>query len=388
MLEIPWRSEVINVISFFVLDILLLSYIMYMSGLLAGHANYAVLRARRTLHLVVFNFPLIGGGVIMQRGWRRGLIIFLRLSVFAAVAACNFGIEGRSNTLPAMTNVRVPGPLSDPVATIFNVTEPRMQCFNVAKDGNYHYGLVAGGRCYPDITDHIYISSLRLGYENIQASAKGCRQEPFGESQTLYRCDAADLICLNFRDDGSCNFTDGVQQWPGFSHALVYSNNDTYAWMCENSTSLVPGEEYKELLCRGLGARRHALRNWVDIYRHTRKPGNMSHAVFASAYGVEKQVRIKLPDGKKQSVTVLGLWWIVSTLWVVAVTAVLTLWWLIHMFKGSLVAPHDERALVALLHAQIEHRLGDNCMPAFNMDEYTDEEESGQMSRNTYTITF
>lgn len=382
MFQIPLPSEAVSLINFLVLDIFLLSYIMHMSGLLAGHANHYMLRSRRKLHLVAFDIPLVGGGIVMARNWRRLLFILLRLSVVAAVAVCNFGLEGRSARIFAErdVNIRAPGLLSDPFATIFSVTEPRIHCHNSTHDKDYKLGLVADGRCYRDVIDHVhvYVSSLGPSVEKIQASAKDCRKEVHGEEfpLTVYRCDAADLVCLG----GSC-WNHGIAN--NTCKVMVYSDNDKYAWGCQGDYNLrlQPGEENKELQCRRLGARRKDLDNWLEIYihivMHVKERSNiwsawdddnlLFRAVFASAYGVEKRVRVRLPVEEEQPVTVVRLWWLIPTLWVLGVAAIVTVWRLVHMFKRSPVIAHDERRLVRLLDRKIEYQLGDLPMSSFGL---------------------
>lgn len=394
MFQILLPSEAVSLINFLVLDIFLLSYIMHMSGMLAGHANHNMLRSRRGLHLVAFDIPLVGGGIVMARNRRRLLFILLRLSVVVAVAVCNFGLEGRSVRLFAEhdVNIRAPGRLLDPVATIFTVTEPRIRCHNSTHDKDYKLGLVADGRCYSDVIDHVHVFSLGRSVEKTQASAKGCREDVHCEGGfplTVYRCDAADLVCQGASSicpkHGIANDT---------CKALAYSDNDKYAWVCQDrdyNLRLQPDEEDKEVQCRGLSASRKDLDKWLDIYIYIlmdvversdiwsawNDEDLLLRAVFASAYGVEKRVRVRLPNEEEQPVTVVRLWWLLPTLWVLGVAAIVTVWRLVHMFKRSPIVAHDERGLVRLLDRKIECQLGDLQMSSF-----------GLRRRKTATIAF
>lgn len=347
--ELPIPSELCGLANFLMVDIFMLSYIMYISGILAGYVNDRCVRERMSLQLVTFNVPVIGGGIVMNRGPCRRIFIALRLSVVIAVAACNFGLEGRSvqafDERKAM--VRGPGRMSDKsIESVHNATERNLRCGNAVGD-DIVFGSVVDGQCYLNIHSHVTIRNLTMNRVRLWESAKNCtRHERCGIHTMVYRCEAADIVCaaspLCF-DSGS----EGVGRCGSVSY------EEGYAWICEYN-ALTPDGVPTPVNCRGIAARREDISGWVDLYNVG--TDDVVVAVFGSAYGMSKAVEVRIPNGVKV-VTIVNLWWVIPVSWVLAVFLLLTVWSMALSWRGGRVIAHDEAGLLCI----IEKYVPDTC---------------------------
>lgn len=360
MFEIPVASEVTNLVNFLTLDLLLLPYVMHVSGLLAGYANHATLCKGRTLRLVVFDIPLVGGGIVMSRCWQRSFFILVRLSVVAAVAVCNFGLEGRSRSalVTREATVRMPGILNDSFKTIYDATERRMRCSDSTENGDFKFGAVVDDQCYLDVEDHVYITRIAFNVTNITVSATNCKPVVrCPEAATTYHCDGADLVCGGTPKDSGCEISYGVEFRSCLS--VVYEPSEDFGWVCLEGW-LMPGNVSEKLPCRGFQAKRRDVKNWVRHYIWA-TPDPLV-ALFGSAYGVEARKNVTLPMGER-FVTVVRASWLVPMLWVVCVAVGLTIWWFLQCMTGSQVIAHDERGLTKLLNKQIDGNISEEGEP-------------------------
>lgn len=356
MFEIPFASEVTNLVNFLALDLLLLPYVMHVSGLLAGYTNHAILCKGRTLRLVVFDIPLVGGGIVMSRCWQRSFFILVRLSVVVAVSVCNFGLEGRSRLsfVTREATVRIPGKLTESFENIYYATERRMRCTDATENGDFKFGAVIDDHCYLDVMDHVYIQKVAFDATNITASATNCKPTVLcPQIATAYKCDGVDLVCGGTPKSSGCNVAIGVQFRSCVS--VVYEDSRDYGWLCLEGW-LMPGHVSAWAMCRGFHARREDVKDWVQHYLFATSDPLV--ALFGSVYGLEARRNVTLPQGER-FVTVVQATWIVPMLWVVCVTLGLTFWWFLQHITGSHVIAHDERGLTKLLNKQIEGSTSD-----------------------------
>lgn len=351
MFEIPFASELTNLVNFIIMDLLLLPYVMYVSGLLAGYANHSTLCKARKLHLVVFDIPLVGGGIVMSRCWLRTFFISIRLSVVAAVAISNFGLEGRSKTefVVREATVRVPGALKDPFTSIYTATERRMRCSDSTESGDFNFGAVIDDRCYLDKKDYVFFSQLAFNLTNIAPSATNCKSSPHcSQVRTTFHCDGVDLVCAGTSEDSKCEVADGVQLDSCVS--VVYHPSNNFGWLCMHGW-LVPGQMSAEVPGRRFSAKREDVKDWVNYFLYD--TADPLVAMFGSAYGQELRQKVTVPAGERH-LTVVRATWFVPMVWVIFVAFALTMWWLVCRVNGALVIAHDERGLTKLLHKKIE----------------------------------
>lgn len=355
VLAIP--SEIANVINFLFVDILLLSYIMYMSGLFAGHANHFTLQKQGRLDLVPCDIPLVGGGIVMPRGRQRRLLLALRLSVVLAVFTCNFGLEGRSQ--PRMSTrsalVRKPGPLTNPDCSFYCASERRRRCLRKpesnATDAPFLFAAVIDNLCYPELTDHVYIKEMAFNHENVTASTTNCKSEPnCAHAFTKFRCDNADLSCHGV-DNSTLRCGRSLPELqPETCHAVVYASDEKSAWLCQIG-ELVPEQQDKLATCRRVEAKRKDMKWWLDNFRVlTLDP---MQALFASAYGIGENSPVNVPDGE-EAVTIVNLFWVLPVAWVLFAVVALTIGRRVLVLKKAQVVVHDEGGLTKLLNRRIE----------------------------------
>lgn len=354
MIEVPISSEVMNVLNFLVMDLLLLPYIMHVSGRIAGFANSETLKRGQPLKLVVFDPPVIGGGIVMARSMRRTFLVIARLSVVLAVAICNFGLEGRSRVRQVKREavVRVPGDLTNSFEEIYNATERRMRCSGSSEQDLFVFGAVMDERCHLNSNVHVYIQGMSYDLQSINASAKSCvPRARCVTNATVYRCEYADLICGGVEPQSGCASADGILE--DSCIAVVYSEDSDYAWLCDQGW-LAPSEVRRRVFCRGIVASRKDIELWVDhLWISTFDPLT---AMFASAYGKEQREVVPIPEGDLL-VTVVRVWWFVPTVWVILIAGVLTSCWLQCHCNDLKIFAHDERGLTRLLQKGMNDKI-------------------------------
>lgn len=387
MIEVPVSSEIMGLLNFLAMDLILLPYIMHVSGRLAGFANCETLKRGNPLKLVVFDPPVIGGGIVMARSTGRTLLITARLSVVLAVAVCNFGLEGRSRVrqVEREAAVRLPGALMEPFEDIYSATERRMRCSGSLEQDMFFFGAVLDDRCYLNSDVHVYIRGLSYNLQPINASAKSCVPRARCETNsTVYRCEHADLICGGLELSSGCTYADNILE--ASCAAVVYSEDSDYAWVCAQGW-LAPNHMKQQVSCRRITARRKDIESWVDhLWISTFDPLT---AIFASAYGKEQREVVLVPEGDLL-VTVVRVWWFVSTIWVILVAGLQTMYWLQCHRKHLQLFAHDERSLTRLLRNEMKVELssdenigygtiiiGDECM-AVNINEISGEPNSAR----------
>lgn len=370
MFEVALASEVSNLLNFLVLDVLVLPFITYTSSKLAGFANYAHLQRRDSVSLVEFDVPLVGGGLIMSKGWRRIMFVALRVSVVVAVAVSNFGLEGRTSDamVTRQGDIRVPGILQDPENTITEVALTRVRCYtrpdNATSSENRTaiYGSVIDGECYEGVKDFVYIHE-KTYFPQIDAAAENCvpsfNCDNVPYPTTTYRCDQADVVCTGVPETSGCSYQDGIRKNTFGDlecYSVSYKEGDNYMWYC-NKDRVLPGTKATLNDCWGFTARREHVQSWNETFPSlTLMYGK---ALFASAYGAEQRVEVTVPEGKRP-VTGVRLWWVLSVAWVGAVALFMAGWVCFHVLRGSKETVHDEHGLVHLLEKRLVRTGGEN----------------------------
>lgn len=358
LFEVPLASEVSNLLNFLVLDVVLLPFIMYLSSKLAGYTNNGILQKLGTVTLEQFGIPLVGGGLVMPKGWRRILFVMLRLSVVVAVAVSNFGLEGRTGIAMVTRQgaVRVPGLLNDPNSTITDVALRQIRCNHRISDETVLHGSVVDGECYPKMTDFAIIRS-RTYFPKIEASAMECKSfyncdsDPY--PTTTYRCDRADVVCNGVLPESGCSNAEGIKKNTFGElecYSLSYALGDDFVWYC-NKDSVLPGTAMTLNDCWGFEVKREYVQWWNETF--PRITFMLGKAMFASAYGAENRTEVTVPKGKRP-VTGVRLRWVLSVAWVVAVALFFSVWVYFYVHQGLKETVHDEHGLVNLL----QHRTG------------------------------
>lgn len=370
--EITFPSEACTLLSFLFVDVILLSYVMHVSGLLAGHANHHILFRQQALHLRPFNMPIIGGSLITERGPRRSLFIFLRLSVVVAALLSNYGLEGRSKApfKSKQVLVRVPGPLleddrSEPgvkrvVDLIYESTLYRMNCFELTEEGTV-FGSVLNKSCYSDKKDDVFIKSFDFEPELVDTTATECKaQVDCRGFRTIFRCKQADMVCWGVNKfskhcPGSTEQVDPMSKRN--CHAVIYAQQGDRAWMCGRERTW-PGKTGKRKeYCQAFEAKRENVERWVDYFGPWAE--DQWTALFAAAYGTPNSTEMEVPEGKEEAVTIVNMFWFLPVAWVLTVAVVLSVWKSVHIVRGTPRVAHDEKGLSRLLDRQIKVRNED-----------------------------
>lgn len=361
LFEIPLRSEISNLLNFLVLDIIFLPFIMYTSGKLAGYVNTEMLRKRGAITLKEFDIPLIGGGMVMAQGWRRTLFILLRLSVVVAVAVSNFGLEGRNSTVTITRSgiVRVPGVLADANRTITEVVLPLVRCNRRIDENTLRKGSVVDGRCYADIPDFAVVRS-RTVHETLNASALNCvpsyncDNTPY--PTTTYRCDKSDVVCSGVPETAGCSNQEGMKR-NTFGllecQSVSYGPQDDYAFFCTGQPGVaMPGTSGPLANCYAYEVKRADVERWNETFPSI--TAMVGKAMFASAYGAERQVQVTVPSDDRPPVTGVRMRWVLSIAWIIAVASLFSLWVLFYMYHDVKEIIHDEGGLVSELQKRMD----------------------------------
>lgn len=362
-------SEWTALLNFVFIDVLLLSTIMHISGLLAGHHNHRLLKRKRRLRLAPCNVPMVGGGLVTEPGKHRTFLIFLRLSVTAAALICNYGLEGRTFpvTMERTDLIRTPGPLlldngqvpsrKDDVFTAINqAAQLRLNCFHL--DGEIKkYGLVANRTCYPMTTEDVVVTEQNIDLTEVDATAVDCEEIPDCQNiRTIFKCQKADMVCFGIRNQNQCPRK--VQQLlTDDCEGLVYSSDSEEAFLCARK-ELRPEQDAKLSYCQRIKAKRGHIQGFVDYLRAGNGTTQLPRAVFAAAYGKPVLQDLRLPTESQKNVTVINLFWFIPIGWILFVALSILLWRAWYMYKDVPMVAHDEAGLTRILDRQIEGKYG------------------------------
>lgn len=344
MFELPLSSEIAGFINFLTLELIVMSYIMFATSVIAGSLNYRAIQKGTTLSLKVFDVPHIGGGLVMNASRARWLLIFIRFSALVAITVSNFGLEGRTRPIVKFQEalVRRPGVL-EPLntATLFNATERRMRCAKTDGD-KLVFGAVLDGFCYPSLNTDVHVQSISLNFTQFNASALGCTVVPEEELFfTVYRCRDMDLNCLGL-------FYGGEEVEKGRCESVIYEEN--VSWLCPVHSAR-PGVVDEPVECRLIRARRTDIARWPDIFRY--RTDDLETAVFGAAYGVEERKLVAVPTGE-ENVTIVSMFWLVPAIYEICIVWIVTIWGIFLMVRGAKNVGNDERGLTRLLRRRLD----------------------------------
>lgn len=332
----PLSSEVSGLINFFVCELFIMGYVLFITTVIAGALNHQATNKGGELQFVVFDLPHVGGGLVMNRGISRTVLILLRLATLIAVTVSSFGLEGRSKvTTTTRTGVvRRPGlPPLRSYEDFFEVTELQKRCAQT-DNGRLIFGSVINGTCYPTVTDHVYIRSLSLSFEVFNFSARDClKTENETFHYTTYHCTDCDIACF------------GISQLEfGRCKSLLYES-ESVAWICP-SFSAMPNVT-NQVHCQRLEASTKDIKEWMKVYKL--RTEDVETAVFGAAYGFKETKTVAVPD-RQQNVTSVTLFWIIPVLVEIMIVIVTTVWAIsLRYGTGAFPIAHDERSLSRLL---------------------------------------
>lgn len=345
MFELPISSEISGLVNFLACELIVMSYIMFVTSFIAGSLNYRGLQKGVPLTLTVFESRFgIGGGLVMNSSRARWLLILLRFTVLVAVTVSNFGLEGRTRNTTAFheASVRGPGRLEYlSTASLFHATERRMRCAQTVGD-ELVFGAVIDGHCYPSLTTDVHVTSIALNFTRFNASALDCSVTPEERLHfTVYRCRGMDVSCL-----GVFYGNEYVEQ--GRCESVIYERD--YSWLCPVHSAR-PGiiDEFVE--CRKVRARKSDIGLWPEILRY--RTDDLETAIFGAAYGVEERKLVSVPTGEK-NVTVVTLFWLVPAVYEIVVVWIVTIWGIRLSMSGATNVGNDERGLTRLLRRKLD----------------------------------
>ena len=357
--EIPVNSAGLNLINVIFLQFVLVPIVIGMTSKLVGFKNFQDRKEKESLSLKPFDPPVIGGNLVTSRGFQRQFMIAVRVSVVVAVGISNVGLGGRSRTRKTVQDgqIFVPGgiPTSETNATALKERlAAHVVCNMIQRDGKtYEFRSVINGECHHEVTEFVRIENMITGVEEFSIAVDACKNSA-DEGRTIRRCTTADFVCTESGDAG--DETDGSSEETCL--AVRYSEDGKYAWQCASGV-FVSESQARLSGCRKLKVAREDVKWWIDAYTRFELTG-MS-AVFASAYGVSQRQKVEVEDGEEE-VTIVTLFWIVPTAWIVLLLVVLAcqIAWKKHL-KWQAIA-HTERSLFRLLEGKTIVTDDDDCV--------------------------
>ena len=317
-------------VHFFVIDLVVVSFVLHATGVCAGFLNNQELSSSAQVTLVPFDVPLIGGGLITWRGRHRLFLILVRISVFLAASASTFGIEGRSEVPGVLQSamIRKPGFKGRIDEDAMELIQPGFSCGTWEGDV-FHFGTMANGKCYPEVREYASIQTVsRL--RSVQAEAFNCTVSHFCDgawSTSTYRCDNADIVCDGVPETSGCAEAQGPATGVDGGlkcKAILFLDDGRQVAGCWEGV-LKPESSSTLQNCWKFAMRAEDARWWNETYpRLTRFNGR---AVFTSANGIEERQNVVLP-GDSTAVTVVTIWWVVSIGWLAIVCITLSGAWI------------------------------------------------------------
>lgn len=337
-------SNVVNILNFLIFEIVVMAYVVYGTGIIAGALNYRCIKHGAKLRLKVLDFPHIGSGMVMNQSVARWALIFIRLSTLLAIAASNYGLEGQTEMVTKLgeATVRGPGPIEGlKMAKLFEATERRMRCAETKGD-DIVFGAVINNKCYVGRSNDLYIQFLSLEFTSLKVTTKNCsRRENNKESYTVFKCEGVDIFCLIDHNARSAIH-------PGLCESVVYKKNES--WICPVQSAL-PEKTVEDARCRRLGARQADISKWTEIYY--KATGDLETAVFGAAYWREIRKTMDVPQGIK-NITAVGLFWLIPTVYEILMVCIVTVWAIGLRSKGFKVVAQDEAGLARLLRRRVD----------------------------------
>lgn len=321
-----------------------MAYVMYGSSMVAGALNHRCIKLGTNLRLKVFDFPHIGGGIIMNPSIARWALILIRLSTLIAIAVSNYGLEGQTRILTKFeeATVRRPGPIKDlNVSKLYRATERQKRCAQTVGD-EFVFGAVINNKCFPKLSNNVFVHSLALEFTKFNATAKNCSRTRvnYRRQYMVFKCEGVDISCL-------MEFGKGLRVRQVLCESVIYHKNES--WLCP-VYSAVPWQSEK-VECRRLRARQADISGWTNIlYEGT---FDLETAVFGAAYGIEVRKFMEVPTGSK-NITVVGLFWLIPAVYEILMVCIIAVWATVLRVKGFRVVAHDENGLARLLRRRVD----------------------------------
>lgn len=361
-IQIPLSSAVINLVNIVFLQLILSPVATLLTSSLGGYDNHERIVRIGSLSLETFDAPVVGENLIMSKGLQRSVLIAIRVSIVLAIGISNVGLEGRSapRTYTREGQIHAPGPIprSDMNTTLLQERLVKnLLCNVIEEDGTtYLFGSVVDGICHRELTEYTYVKEMTSAREDFIISTGKC-DSVISSNRTVHKCRNSEFVCTTERlESGRSGKTKHT------CVALRYSSDGNRAWACDEA-SLLQGARARLGRCQGVTVRKENLRWWSDV--KTRFQLRPMLAVFASAYGVPREQRIEIMNGERE-VTVVTLFWILPTAWVlmVVLTSLCCIVW--KRRKHGQAVAHDERKLLSLLDKTLVITGRNECLVSFN----------------------
>ncbi|PXF45362.1 hypothetical protein BWQ96_04882 [Gracilariopsis chorda] len=355
LFQIPIASELVNVVNFIVVDLLIISFVMEVTGIIAGHINHHSLRNDSRLKLDPFHLPLIGGGLITFRGRHRNILIMVRISVLLAAIASTFGVEGRTE-LPIVERsamIRRPGFQQPSNEDTMERMQRGFSCGTWEEDV-FYFGTMADDECYPNTPQYSSIRSVSR-VRGAEGEAHNCTASYFctgNQPISTYRCAKADIICQGVPLESGCANAKGIEtdvDKKEKCNAILFTDDGEHVIGCSSGV-LRPNSSQTLGNCWKFNMNPEDAQWWNETY--PRLTLFNARAVYASANGIEERRTVELP-GNARPVTIVTLWWIVSVGWLVLVSVILACAWVVFKSKTPQARLHTAKSLVQILETPV-----------------------------------
>lgn len=319
-----------------------MAYVMYMTSIISGTLNYKQLSSGKDLDLKVFDFPHIGGGLVMSASRARTVLILIRLIALVAIAVANFGLEGRTALMTEVREavIRRPGIVEKAnTGVIFDATELQRRCARTV-NGELKFGAVIDGNCYHSVSEGVYITGMSLNFTSFNKSAVGCSIERNERRLlTVYRCEDVDMSCLGL-------FREGDVVSKGRCQSVIY--DAVGVWLCP-VLSVRPGVEDEQVLCRRMYARREDVSQWPTVFWTFTL--DLETSLFGSAYAQEERRQVEVPTSDR-NITVITLYWLIPAAIQLFLVWVVTAWAIVVRRHGKKVIFNDEAKLTKFIQSR------------------------------------
>lgn len=359
LFQIPIASEFVNVFNFVAVDLFIVSYVMDVTGILAGYINCHALRNDSHLKLIPLQIPLIGGGFITCHGRHRYTLIIIRISVLLAAIASTFGVEGRSEVPIVKRNAMIRRPGFH--QSINDDTVKRIQrgfrC-GTWEENVFHFGTMADDECYPNTRQYSSIKSV-LSVQSTVGEAYNCSASfscSASDPVTTYRCTKADIICQGVPLESGCANARGIETDVDKNHkckAILFADDGEHVTGCSEGI-LLPNSSQTLANCWKFSMKAEDARWWNETY--PRFTLFNARAVYASANGIEERRLVDLP-GEPRPVTIITLWWILSVTWLVFVSLSLAVAWIVFKSKAQDARLHTAKSILQMLETPVFPRF-------------------------------
>eukprot|EP00171_Calliarthron_tuberculosum_P013884 IDg13884t1 len=179
------ESSYLNVANFLVFEVLIISFVFFLTSDISGRLNYRSLLTGEAKRLFVLSPPLLGGGLCSTSVLSAALMLVIRAFALLIVLGTALSMDGRTinvrRTHEAL--VYVPTPITKNITfRDFAAAVSRRGSCQTTQDGFIYFGIIYAGnstKCEVDVRNLDDQIRFKLAPDKINVLCKGVSEDLF-----------------------------------------------------------------------------------------------------------------------------------------------------------------------------------------------------------------